>query len=69
MDENSNPSSANLTLKADALSAIAGQSDHGQDTYWRIVGNVPGALMKNTGGGQAHNNMPPYLSLNYIIKT
>ena len=22
----------------------------------------------NTGGGQAHNNMPPYLSLNYIIK-
>lgn len=22
----------------------------------------------STGGGQAHNNMPPYLSLNYIIK-
>ena len=69
VDEDPNPSSANLTLKADALSAIAGQSGHGHSTYWRIVGNVPGALMKNTGGGQAHNNMPPYLSLNYIIKT
>ncbi len=28
--------------------------------------NVP---LQNTGGDQAHNNMPPYLSLNYIIKT
>ena len=25
--------------------------------------------IENTGGGGAHNNMPPYLSLNYIIKT
>lgn len=23
----------------------------------------------NSGGGQAHNNMPPYISLNYIIST
>ena len=23
----------------------------------------------NTGGGSAHNNMPPYTVLNYIIKT
>lgn len=23
---------------------------------------------ENTGGGQAHNNMPPYIALNYIIK-
>ena len=25
--------------------------------------------IENTGGSGAHNNMPPYLSLNYIIKT
>lgn len=23
---------------------------------------------ENTGGGQAHNNMPPYITMNYIIK-
>ena len=23
----------------------------------------------NVGGSSAHNNMPPYMSLNYIIKT
>lgn len=26
------------------------------------------ATNNNTGGGQAHNNMPPYLAMNYIIK-
>ena len=26
-------------------------------------------FLVNTGGGAAHNNMPPFLSLNYIIKT
>ncbi len=30
---------------------------------------VGGHLIKNRGGGQAHNNMPPYQTLNYIIKT
>lgn len=25
--------------------------------------------VNNSGGGQAHNNMPPYISLNYIIST
>lgn len=29
-----------------------------------VVGSTTGA----TGGGQAHNNMPPYMTLNYIIK-
>ncbi len=26
-------------------------------------------FLVNTGGDESHNNMPPYLSLNYIIKT
>lgn len=26
------------------------------------------ATNQNTGGGKAHNNMPPYLTMNYIIK-
>ena len=26
------------------------------------------ATNQNTGGGKAHNNMPPYLAMNYIIK-
>ncbi len=26
------------------------------------------ATNQNTGGGQAHNNMPPYLTVNYIIR-
>jgi microcystin-dependent protein len=33
-------------------------------------GNYPTtATNQNTGGGQAHNNLQPYLVLNYIIKT
>ena len=40
---------------------------------WTTPGNpddpVGGHLIKNRGGGQAHNNMPPYQTLNYIIKT
>ena len=30
--------------------------------------NSTTATNQNTGGGKAHNNMPPYLAMNYIIK-
>ena len=30
--------------------------------------NTTGITVNSTGGGQAHNNMPPYMVLNYIIK-
>jgi microcystin-dependent protein len=33
------------------------------------VGTTPSALMiNNTGGSQAHNNLQPYIVMNYIIK-
>ena len=28
-----------------------------------------GITVSNTGGGQSHNNMPPFLSMRYIIAT
>ena len=28
----------------------------------------PTDYTENTGGGQAHNNMPPYFTLNFIIR-
>lgn len=32
------------------------------------VGGRPKMYTESTGGGQAHNNMPPYLAMNFIIK-
>lgn len=32
-------------------------------------GRTNSATSGSTGGGGAHNNMPPYITLNYIIKT
>lgn len=29
--------------------------------------NLSGDVVENTGGGQAHNNLQPYLGINYII--
>ena len=39
------------------------------NTFTRNGASFPGHPIGLTGSGQAHNNMPPYLSLNYIIKT
>jgi microcystin-dependent protein len=33
------------------------------------VANSTGLSINNNGGGGAHNNLPPYIALNYIIKT
>ena len=34
-----------------------------------VNSQTSGTATSSTGGGSAHNNMPPYLTLNYIIKT
>ena len=42
------------------------QKGHGRDHVYNE--GLP-FILPNETGGQPHNNMPPYLSLNYIIKT
>ena len=50
-----------------------GSNGSGGGTQWwqgNSVTNVGGIYTENnTGGGGAHNNMQPYLTLNYLIKT
>lgn len=38
-------------------------------SIWNNVGTTNSQATTSTGGGGAHNNMPPYLTLNYLIKT
>lgn len=63
------------TLTIDEIPAH-GHGYHRATDLPTTVGEIPGtaafsfsATTDNAGGGQAHNNMPPYLVLNYIIKT
>lgn len=42
-------------------------SSNGSHNHSGSIGSTT-ATNQNTGGGQAHNNMPPYLVVNYIIK-
>lgn len=46
-----------------AITDAAGEHAHSFTT------NSATATNQNTGGGQAHNNLQPYIVLNYIIKT
>ena len=34
-----------------------------------VVGNANSSAVSSTGGGEAHNNLQPYVAVNYIIKT
>ncbi|WP_437613788.1 tail fiber protein [Sorangium sp. So ce834] len=42
--------------------------DSGPDGYARTESATTGITLASAGGGRAHNNMPPYLVVNYIIK-
>lgn len=63
------------TLTANEMPA----HDHSYHRAWDVpvtFGEIPGtaavsmgATTGSAGGGQAHNNMPPYQVINYIIKT
>lgn len=49
------------------------QSTVAGGTGWQVLsttenGSLSGLIAKSTGGGQAHENRPPYLALTYIIK-
>lgn len=52
------------TDNAFGTETAADQADLNQTTG----NNTTGISINNTGGGQPHNNMPPYLVLNHIIK-
>ena len=47
-----------------------GAGQRGQSFYADAAGSAPAMAaeaLRNTGGGGAHNNMPPYLGLNFVI--
>ena len=46
------------------ISSISSEGDH---THGVTVNNAT-AVNENTGGGGAHNNLQPYITMNYIIK-
>jgi len=43
------------------------QSGTGNGSMWG--GNQPPVQVGSTGGGAAHNNLQPYLTMHHIIKT
>ena len=47
---------------------VTGGSAYRSDTTANLV-NLASAAVSTTGGGQAHANMQPYLTLNFIIAT
>ena len=42
--------------------------DQTGDNEPNLYNSLPALIINNTGGGQAHNNMQPYLVLRYLIK-
>lgn len=59
--------SANEATATSPENATWGVSEFGD--AWRSDSNVEmsGELLESTGGSQAHNNMQPYLTMNFII--
>lgn len=56
----------------DLYGALTGETkaitNTGNDWAQTTTGFSTSTYIKNTGGGQAHNNLQPYIVLNYIIK-
>lgn len=48
--------------------ATAFDNEYGDIPFNNGPGNTTPAISSSVGGGQAHNNMPPYIIENYIIK-
>ncbi|MEN8115918.1 MAG: tail fiber protein [Bacteroidota bacterium] len=48
-------------------SSVFASSNEGESLYAAPSSLTDGPLTQHTGGGQAHNNMQPFLAVNYII--
>jgi microcystin-dependent protein len=57
------------TLKMSKGDKWWGGSDHDSNTYWGQNQNIETLTTNSVGGNQPHENMPPYYSLCYIMKT
>lgn len=55
-----------------AINYTMGYTGGSQTGYNTLINGVAtsdtGNAVKSTGGGQAHNNLQPYITINYIIK-
>ena len=56
-------------LAAHTHSTSVGSTGGGSNVTPGTAGDTAGADVGSTGGGGAHNNLQPYIALNYIIKT
>jgi microcystin-dependent protein len=56
--------SANISIQAAATNI----GIQGAATGIGIQGAATGIAIQNAGGGAAHNNMPPYVTLNFIVR-
>lgn len=63
--------SHNHPLTVAGQPAVAGQSSSqtaAGGSFYSVTGGIMAISMGNTGGGGAHNNLQPYIALNFIIK-
>lgn len=51
------------TPTANLLASVSGRNIYGSNGNTQMAGG----MIRDTGGGQAHSNMQPWLGLNYII--
>ena len=60
----------NRVVPGDDTGSSTGSKDATKTaTHTHASSSFAGATAQNTGGGQAHNNMQPYVGINYIIAT
>jgi microcystin-dependent protein len=64
-----NSGTANLAVGGGSYSQSTPQTTTATNNAETATNNATTATNQNTGGGQAHNNLQPYIVVNYIIKT